>query len=221
MKRTLFILLVFVACCAAAAQTGEVRHRVLIETSRGKMTVELFNETPIHRDNFITLVRSGAYRGVLFHRVIDQFMVQSGNLLSKNAKPLEDLGNDTTTRTLPAEIDPSKHFHQRGALCAARQGDDVNPEKRSSATQFYIVTGRFFTDFDLERMAEEKKCTFSEEQKKAYMLQGGTPHLDGDYTVFGQLIEGEKTLSKIERQHTDERNRPLKDVVILDMTLLD
>ena len=130
MKRTLFILLVLVACCAAAAQTGEARRRVLIETSRGKMTVELFNETPIHRDNFISLVRSGAYRGVLFHRVINQFMVQSGNLLSKNAKPLEDLGNDTITRTLPAEIDPSKHFHRTG--CTLRGATRRRRESRKT-----------------------------------------------------------------------------------------
>lgn len=220
MKRLFLSFILLIGCYSAFAQTDEPRQKVLIETSRGNMTFELFNETPLHRDNFIALVRSGAYRGVLFHRVINQFMVQAGNLLSKNAKPLENLDNDTTTRTIPAEIVSPQLFHRRGALCAAREGDNVNPEKRSSATQFYIVTGRFFTDFDLENFAKEKQKVFSEEQIKAYKFEGGTPHLDGDYTVFGQMIDGEKTLLKIERSHTDEHNRPLKDVKILDMKLL-
>lgn len=220
MKRILLPLIALLLTIGATAQTAEKRTRILMETSHGKMTFELYNETPIHRDNFISLVKSGTYRGVLFHRVISQFMVQGGNPLSRGAKPLADLNNDTTKLTLPAEIMPETHFHRRGALCAARTGDDVNPERRSSSVQFYIVTGRFFTDFDLENLSKETKKVFTEAQKQAYMHEGGTPHLDGDYTVFGQLVDGWKTLTKIERQHTDERNRPLKDVVILNMEIL-
>ena len=248
----------------------EPETKVVLETSLGKIKLKLYNETPKHRDNFIKLVKDHFYDGVLFHRVIQSFMIQSGDPDSKNAKQGAMLGNGEFGSTLPAEFDP-KLFHKMGALAAARQGDDVNPKKESSGCQFYIVQGRPFTDSllnlqeqrinnyskqmicnnllgmpenakDKERVlafqqtrqmdsllaviakyqpaveAEFAKTTpykFSDEQRKAYTTLGGAPHLDGSYTVYGEVLEGMDIVDKIAAVQVDGNARPVEDVRII------
>lgn len=206
----------------ATAQTTpkEKRHLVEINTTQGRMVVELYNETPLHRDNFIKLVQAHYYDSTLFHRVIEGFMIQGGDPDSKKAedrsKPLGDGGPDYT---LPAEFRPEL-IHRKGALAAAREGDDVNPEKRSSGSQFYIVQGRQWAPTDLARMEERQNSMrpdsmdvhYTPEQVEEYGTDGGAPHLDGNYTVFGQLLEGMDVLDRIAALPCDNQDRPLADV---------
>ena len=149
----------------AQESTEAPRHEVLLETDSGNIRIELFNETPLHRDNFLKLVRSGAYDGVLFHRVIKDFMVQTGDLASKTAKPGQQLGDTPEAYSIPAEICFPKLYHKRGALAAAREGDNVNPERASSSTQFYIVWGQKFTDKQLE-WAQERMDKYTDGKAK-------------------------------------------------------
>ena len=149
MKRTIFICLLCLVAVLAQAQS-EPQHEVELVTDSGTIVLALYNDTPKHRDNFLKQVRSGAYNGVLFHRVIKDFMVQTGDLASKTAKPGQQLGDTPEAYSIPAEICFPKHYHKRGALAAAREGDNVNPERASSSTQFYIVWGQKFTDKQLE-----------------------------------------------------------------------
>jgi len=193
---------------------------VLIDTDMGKIKVRLFNDTPLHRDNFLKHVNEKSYDGVLFHRVIKHFMVQGGDLKSKNATAEQSLGEDSLGYTVPAEIVYPKYFHKKGALSAARTGDDANPEKASSASQFYIVTGKHFTEMELDKTTEKEGKTFTPEQKEAYMIEGGTPHLDGNYTVFGEVVSGMKVVDKIQGVFVNEENRPVKDVKIKSMTIV-
>ena len=186
----------------------------------GKVKVKLFNDTPKHRDNFIKNVNEKLYDGLLFHRVIKQFMIQAGDVNSKDAPMDKHLGDGDLDYTIPAEIVYPKYFHKAGMLCAARTGDDVNPERASSATQFYIVTGKFFTEMELEKMEKEKNITLTPEQKQAYMLEGGAPHLDGKYTIFGEVISGMKTVMKIQLVETNEDDRPLKNIKIKSMKIV-
>ena len=243
---------------------------VEIKTSLGDIEVALYNETPQHRDNFIKLVKEGYYDGVLFHRVINEFMIQTGDGNSKNAKPGERLGNGEPGYTLPAEFVYPKLFHKRGVLAAARLGDQMNPERRSSGSQFYIVTGKKFTAQQLAQMessrrnkqlqavfnelaaphrrdvmtwrregnnaaidslqnklvaeaeakvAEQGAFTFTAAQLEAYQSVGGTPHLDGEYTVFGEVTKGMDVVEKIEKSKTDRNDRPEEDVKIIKMTV--
>lgn len=194
--------------------------KVLVKTNKGKFTVELFNDTPLHRDNFLKLAKSGAYNGTLFHRIISGFMVQGGNLSTRNAKPNADLSEDSLSRTVPAEILADKYIHVRGALCAARESDDVNPSKASSGSQFYVVTGKYYTKYDLDKMEEKYGTKLSPMQREAYMHQGGAPWLDGKYTVFGRLVDGWETIQKIESSPTNAKDEPLKPVVIKSMTII-
>jgi peptidyl-prolyl cis-trans isomerase B (cyclophilin B) len=188
---------------------------VLIETSKGNIKVALYDETPLHRDNFIKLCSNGTYDGVLFHRVIGDFMIQTGDPDSKNAKPHELLGGeDPDCPTIPAEF-RKELFHRKGALCAARQGDNVNPRKESSASQFYIVQGQVWDEATLDMMEKRLGKVFTPDQRKVYMTEGGTPHLDGDYTVFGQVVEGMDVVEKIQQVKTDKNDRPLEDIRIL------
>lgn len=200
------------------AQPAPDKRRVNVEisTELGNIVVELYNETPIHRDNFVQLVKRGAYDSLLFHRVIPGFMIQGGDPNSRNALPGIALGDDTTKNSLPAEITP-RLFHQRGALAAAREGDDVNPERRSSCSQFYIVQGRTYAAADLERIEERNQRNgidrkFSEAEKQVYSTIGGAPHLDGAYTVYGRVLEGMDVVDAIAALPVDARDRPLQDV---------
>jgi len=200
------------------AQENEIK--VLIDTDKGKITVKLYNETPLHRDNFVKLVQSGQYTGLLFHRVIKQFMIQAGDINSKDAPPETKLGDGELDYTIPAEIVYPRFFHKNGQLGAARSGDDVNPEKASSATQFYIVTGKFFTENELDKMELEKNIKLTPEQRQAYMLEGGAPHLDGAYTVFGEVVKGMNVVDKIQFVPTDINDRPLHNIKIRSMKIV-
>lgn len=194
---------------------------VLIDTDKGKIKIRLYNETPQHRDNFIKLVKAHQYDGLLFHRVIKQFMIQTGDITSKDTLSGKKPGDGDLGYTVPAEIVYPKYFHKRGQLGAARTGDDINPERASSATQFYIVTGKFFTEMELDKMEQEKNIQLTPEQREAYMLEGGAPHLDGAYTVFGEVISGMNAVDKIQLVPTDENNRPLENISIKSMKIVD
>lgn len=277
-NKILLICLAFIALTACNAgskrQTNhhmenEKRTLVKLETTMGNITVALYNETPKHRDNFIKLVKEGVYDSTLFHRVIKQFMIQAGDPDSKNAWDTAMLGSGDVGYTIPAEFNP-KFFHKKGVLAAARQGDDVNPEKASSGCQFYIVTGRKFTEpqllgmenkineqreealFDslarqhmkeiykmrkagdnagllelqdtLEAQAreladKEEKFRFTPEQIKAYSTIGGAPHLDGSYTVFGEVTEGMEVVDNIEIAKTNRADRPIENIRILKASI--
>jgi peptidyl-prolyl cis-trans isomerase B (cyclophilin B) len=277
-NKILLICLAFIALTACSAgskkQTNhhmenEKRTLVKLETTMGNITVALYNETPKHRDNFIKLVKEGVYDSTLFHRVIKQFMIQAGDPDSKNASDTAMLGSGDVGYTIPAEFNP-KFFHKKGVLAAARQGDDVNPEKASSGCQFYIVTGRKFTEpqllgmenkineqreealFDslarqhmkeiykmrkagdnagllelqdtLEAQAreladKEEKFRFTPEQIKAYSTIGGAPHLDGSYTVFGEVTEGIEVVNNIEIAKTNRADRPIENIRILKASI--
>lgn len=249
---------------------NEKRTQVEIKTSLGDIVVELYNETPKHRDNFIKLVKEGYYDGVLFHRVIKDFMIQTGDGSSKNAKKDDMLGAGDLNYTIPAEFVYPKFFHKKGALAAARTGDQVNPERASSGSQFYIVTGRVCNDDEMRMMeqrleygkkqsifqslamqhrdeiiemqrngdqagleklqneliplveAEYAKdpAKFNEEQRQAYSTIGGAPHLDGQYTVFGEVVKGLEVVDKIQNVTTGANDRPVDDVKIISAKVL-
>lgn len=255
----------------ANAQTSDNETKVLIKTSAGDITIKLYNGTPLHRDNFIKLVEEHYYDSVLFHRVIKDFMVQAGDPDSKNADKNAQLGAGGPDYTIPAEFVFPKYYHKRGALSAARQADQVNPERRSSGSQFYIVTGKKYRKYELQEFEErlahnqgqrifEDLCMqnrdsilsmqskgdneglrklsvelneamnkklkevgplkFTEEQVKTYMDEGGTPFLDNDYTVFGEVVDGMKVVDKIESAGTDMFDRPRKDIRIITMEII-
>ena len=268
------VITVLLAACGAGSKKStdmEKRTQVKIETTMGDIIVELYNETPKHRDNFIKLAKEGVYDSTLFHRVIRQFMIQAGDPESKNAADTAHLGSGDVGYTIPAEFVP-KFFHKKGALAAARMGDDVNPERASSGCQFYIVTGRKFRESQLLDMAgqknnarmdtifnqlarkhmkeiyklkkandqdallelqdsleaqayaiykEEEPFMFTPEQLSAYSTIGGAPHLDGAYTVFGQVVSGMETVEKIEGTKTGKADRPVENVRILKATVLE
>ena len=215
----LFVSVFMLSLCPLHAQETETL--VLIDTDMGKIKVKLFNDTPLHRDNFIKNVKEQRYDGLLFHRVIKQFMIQGGDINSKDAPLDAHLGDGDLDYTIPAEFVYPKYFHKRGMLCAARTPDEENPEKASSATQFYIVTGKFFTEMELDKMTKEKGIKLTPEQKEAYMLERGTPHLDGNYTVFGEVIQGMKVVDKIQFVETNADDRPTKNIKIKSMKLIE
>jgi cyclophilin family peptidyl-prolyl cis-trans isomerase len=218
-KKILFISLFFLLMFPLYAQQ-RTETVVVLNTTKGIIKVKLYNETIMHRDNFIKLVSEGYYNGVLFHRVIKDFMIQAGDPQSKNAKPGEQLGNGGPDYTIPAEF-YAPLYHKKGALAAARSGDNVNPNRESSGSQFYIVQGKKFTLSQLQAMETSKKhIPFTEDQKIAYTTIGGTPHLDYSYTVFGEVIEGLEVVDAIALSATDERSRPLENIVILKAYIL-
>lgn len=244
---------------------------VEVETTLGNFTVMIYGDTPKHRDNFVKLVKEGYYNGTLFHRVINEFMVQAGDPDSKTAAPGQQLGAGGPDYTIDAEFVFPKHFHKRGALAAARQGDQVNPMKASSGSQFYIVTGKKVSEGEIAGMennlqqsalvarfnelaqahmteiramqqkgdntglqqlqnqlveeaqayVDEHPVKITDEMKKAYTTQGGTPFLDNNYTVFGEVIKGMETVDKIEKVETDRSDRPKEDVRIISMKIVD
>lgn len=275
------ILLLTVAACCIMACTGNQQKKtnmetdnatlVRLETTLGNITVKLYNETPKHRDNFIKLVKEGVYDSLLFHRVIKNFMVQAGDPDSKNANDTASLGYGDVGYTVPAEFNPAL-FHKKGALAAARQGDDVNPEKASSGCQFYIVTGKKYSQAQLINMgnqinearldtafnvlarkhmkeiykmrkagdnegllelqdtleaqaraevAKEPRFRFTKQQIDAYTTLGGTPHLDGNYTVFGEVVDGMNVVDQIETAKTNGADRPLTNIRILKAVVVE
>lgn len=222
-------LLVLMGLCWAtmvAAQSDSVRHEVLFETNKGNIRIALYNETPKHRDNFLRLVKEKFYDGVLFHRVINRFMIQAGDSASRHAGPDVLLGDTKESYTIPAEIRYPQLFHKRGAIGAAREGDAENPERASSMSQFYIVYGRRYNDEMLDkvqlRLDEQTKgtVTLTPEVREYYKAKGGTPHLDGQYTVFGEVVEGLEVVNDIQWVETDKNDRPLENVRIIKATVV-
>ena len=258
------------ASAAKKTKADNKMTKVKLETTLGDIVVELYNETPQHRDNFIKLVKEGYYDGVLFHRVIKDFMIQTGDGNSKNAGPETTLGDGDPGYTIEAEFVYPQYFHKRGALAAARTGDQVNPERRSSGSQFYIVTSKIYSSDELnmmaKRMADMKKqdifrrlvtennakiqqlqqsqdtaglqalqneliqqteaeaanvaVKFTDEQIDAYTSVGGTPHLDGQYTVFGEVVSGMDVVDKIQNTTTGRMDRPTVDIKIVKATIV-
>ena len=200
-----------------SAQTNEV----LLETTEGNIRIVLYDDTPLHRDNFLKLVDEHFYDSLLFHRVIRNFMIQAGDPKSKHAEPGETLGGGDLGYTLPAEINTSAHYHARGAVAMAREGDARNPQRRSSACQFYIVWGKTYSTKELEAIQEKVlentkgQTSISSEMFWTYRKTGGSPHLDGQYTVFGEVVEGLDVVEKIQKVFTDDYNRPVDDIRIL------
>lgn len=220
MKRILFLLVILISVSTFATRK-EKRAQVLFETSMGNIRIELYNETPLHRDNFLKKVKHGFYDGLLFHRVIKDFMVQGGDPTSKNAPKGKMLGDGEDGEMIPAEFALPNIFHKRGAIAMAREGDDVNPKRSSSSCQFYIVWGKKFDDEMLTKVQQRlDKMTngavkIDSTQAEVYKTIGGVPHLDGQYTVFGEVIEGLDVVDKIQQVGTDANDRPLEDVKIL------
>lgn len=193
--------------------------KVLIETSMGDITIALYDDTPAHRDNFIKLVNQNFYDGTLFHRIIKGFMIQAGDPDSKTAKPGQRLGAGDVGYTIPAEFRANR-FHKRGAVAAARQGDNVNPQKASSGCQFYIVDGTVCDNNYMQMISQRTGKTFSPEQMQAYTTVGGAPFLDGDYTVFGEVVEGMDVVDKIAEQQKDAADRPLENIKIVSAKII-
>lgn len=196
--------------CFVSAFSAKPKHQyVRVQTDLGECIIKLYNETPQHRDNFLKLTETGTYNGTLFHRVIKDFMVQGGDPDSKNADKGTLLGEGTLGYTVPAEFRDSL-FHKKGVLAAAR---DNNPEKASSGCQFYLVQGKIFTDEQLDALERTRmKFKLPQWQREIYKTLGGTPHLDRNYTVYGEIVKGIELVDKIAATGTDSNNRPLTDV---------
>ena len=255
----------------AKQMANEKETKVAFETTLGNIVVKLYNETPKHRDNFLKVVNDSVYNGVLFHRVIKDFMIQTGDPSSKTAEAGQQLGSGDLGYTVEAEFVYPQYFHKKGALAAARTGDAVNPERRSSASQFYIVTGKSYSPQQVEmmeqRMGDQKKedifsglvrervdsirnmqaagdslgleelqnelialteaeyaknpLKFTPAQVEAYTTVGGTPHLDGQYTVFGEVVEGMDVVDKIQQAATDPADRPVDDIKIISAKVVE
>ena len=184
---------------------------VRIETPYGDMIAELFDDTPKHRDNFTKLADDGFYNDLLFHRVINGFMIQGGDPNSKDAAANARLGVGGPGYEIDAEINPN-HVHGKGALAAARKGDAVNPMRKSSGSQFYIVQGKTLNDQEIQRMEMTTGMRYTPEQKETYKSEGGTPFLDNNYTVFGQVVEGIEIVDKIANQATGAADRPQENI---------
>ncbi len=192
-------------------ETDDKQYYVKISTTFGDMVVKLYNETPKHRDNFLKLAKEGFYDDLLFHRVIPEFMVQGGDPDSRGADMKKMLGSGGPGYTIDAEI-KGNLFHKKGALSAARQGDQVNPKKESSGSQFYVVQGKKYTDAELTQMEMQTRSVMSPEAKKIYREVGGTPFLDNNYTVFGEVVKGLEVIDKIAAVKTMPGDRPATDV---------
>ena len=201
MKRSLFLTLTLIFLFKMELDAQKVT-KVLIHTDMGDIKVALYNDTPKHRDNFIKLAKAGFFNGSVFHRVIKGFMIQGGG---------PPAGVPEMSDRVPAEFVPA-HVHKKGALCAARQGDQVNPRKESSGSQFYIVEGGIVPDAQLNQYDQKRTVKYTPEQRKAYKTIGGTPFLDGDYTVFGEVVEGLDVVDKIAAVQTAAGDRPVKEI---------
>ena len=209
MKKLILAVLIIAGLTCTAQKATEKETVVVIKTSMGTIKAKLYNDTPQHRDNFIKLVNDGWYNGSPFHRVINQFMIQGG----QNADGRLDPGY-----TVPAEF-KDNHFHKKGALAAARQPDQVNPKKASSGSQFYIEQGKVYDDKWLDMFEHRSGKVLSAKQRQAYKTVGGTPHLDGDYTVFGEVTEGLEVVDKIAAVKTGRMDVPVEPVTIISVTI--
>ena len=198
------ICLIICILLGMTTQAQEKETLVLIKTSLGDITVKLYNDTPLHRDNFLKLINEGWYNNSPFHRVINNFMIQGGHNQDGSVDP---------GYTIPAEF-RSNHIHKKGALAAARQGDHVNPKKASSGCQFYIVQGQVLTPAHIQMYQQRMGLTFTQEQIEAYTTVGGTPHLDGEYTVFGEVVEGLDVIDKIAKVKTGYMDVPVEAVTM-------
>lgn len=273
-----FTTLLLLALCMLAAscngQNGTQQTEVLLETTAGNIRLRLYDDTPGHRDNFIQNVKDGMYDGVTFHRIIRGFMVQTGDPDTRTGNhPKVEPDNDSVLGpSIPAEIAYPKYIHRNGVLAAAREGDDINPEKRSSRYQFYIVTGAIQTDDALQNFEQARTQAaieqryqqlidtereqldairrdegkdrqmrrlnvlhdqaetdvyanppkpYSQEQKRAYRMYGGAPWLDGEYTIFGEVVEGMAIVKLIEKTRTDKSDRPLADIRIIKASVVE
>lgn len=217
--RTIIIVILFVTTQFSFSVQSQTK--IEIVTSLGIMRGILYDLTPIHKENFIDLVRQNHYDGMLFHRVISDFMIQTGDPDSKKASPGQSLGHGDVGYTLPPEFDPML-YHKKGAIAAARQPDNINPQKESSGSQFYIVQGRVFTPEQLEVFVDKDvHIPFTPQQIEDYTTIGGTPHLDYSYTVFGEITDGLNVIDTIASVQTDPKNRPLKDIKILEINILN
>lgn len=208
-------LTVLSVCLISAAWAKKKSNTVIIETEYGNITMELFDNTPKHRDNFIKLTEKGFYDSTLFHRVIPQFMIQGGDPESKNAAQNAMLGNGDVGYRIDAEINQT-NFHRYGALAAAR---DNNPDKSSSGCQFYIVVGKKYTDAELDKLNPRSERLITPEQREVYKTEGGTPFLDGFYTVYGQVIDGMDVVEKIIAEPRNNMDRPNKDMRMLKVRM--
>ena len=204
MKKIILAALVLIGMTCQAQKATEKETIVVIKTNYGTIKAKLYNDTPLHRDNFIKLVNEGWYNNSPFHRIIKNFMIQGG----QNADGRLDPGYK-----VPAEI-KSNHFHKKGALCAARQPDQVNPKKASSGSQFYSVQGQKYDDQTLDLYEDRLGKVFGAKERQAYKTVGGTPHLDGDYTVFGEVIEGMDVVEKIAAVKTGRMDAPIEAVTM-------
>jgi peptidyl-prolyl cis-trans isomerase B (cyclophilin B) len=199
---------------------GDLNKDVELVTSKGTMVIRLSDSTPLHRDNFIKLVNQHFYDGLLFHRVMSQFMVQTGDPKSKTAKPGEALGGGSPGYTIPAEMRPGL-FHKKGALAAARTPDEVNPTRVSNGSQFYLVHGRVYDEEDLNQVeARLNGYKIPAAHREVYKTIGGSPSLDQKYTIFGEVIKGIEVIDSIAAVPTGERNRPVTDVKIIKASLI-
>ena len=224
MTNRLRILILVFAIVGFVPMMGQSK-QVLLETTEGNILLTLYDDTPLHRDNFLRLVNEQFYDSLLFHRVIKNFMIQGGDPTSRHAEPGVTLGEGDTGYTIEAELFDSDgrllHHHRRGTLAMAREGDDVNPERRSSGCQFYIVWGKTFSTNELMTIGErldnmtQHRVTMTPEMMTLYRKTGGTPHLDGQYTVFGEVTEGLDVVDRIQQVFTDDYDRPVDDVRIL------
>lgn len=216
-------LVIFLLLVTACEDKVEI---VKIRTQFGDILVYLYDETPVHKANFLKLARNGFFNGTTFHRIIEGFMIQGGDPNSKDNDPLNDgdggpeyKGEDGTfpdpaggkSYALPSEI-KSHIYHKRGVIAAARESDDVNPKKLSSGSQFYLVQGRIYSPDSLTAYAKRRKLTLNDKQREIYTTLGGTPHLDGKYTVFGEIVSGYEVVEKIAKQQKDVRDRPLENI---------
>lgn len=209
MKKVLILVIIsFIAQSTWAAKKPRDQY-VELRTELGTCAIRLYNETPLHRDNFLKLVKAKFYNDLLFHRVIKDFMIQGGDPDSKNAVEKQVLGSGDIGYTIPAEFRDSL-FHKKGALASAR---DNNPEKASSGAQFYLVQGRVFTDDELDRMEEGRLegRKIPKSQREVYKTIGGVPHLDQNYTVFGEIVKGIEMVDAIAAVETDKMDRPTVD----------
>lgn len=218
-----FIGLMLLFCTNMMAQD---RAEVELQTTEGNIRIALFNETPQHRDNFMKLVRMEFYDSLLFHRVIKDFMIQGGDLHSKHAEPGKLLGEGELDYTIEPEFHLPQIYHRRGVIASARESDRVNPERRSGAAQFYIVWGKIYDDKRLAKVQERLdsatngQVKLTQEMMDTYKTVGGTPHLDGQYTVFGEVTQGLDIVERIMKVETDKNDRPLNDVRILKVRII-